>query len=224
MFNKIDYALNCQTSAAGINTAHNFSHNTFENCYYGIKMRNGLNDVMQENAFNPNANDYGIPTQSTGSSIPNKYGIYLDGTSGFNLIDNKFTKLQYGLVVVNSGSIGGFVTRQIAGADGGNIFDGCWRALNAIGDNPKLSIKCNQFKNSNGGYNNFSVTWYVKGKMKNQGLPANGPNPGSAAGNTFLHPAGGTDLYAQYASSTFTYYHNSALSGAAPTKNGYPGF
>jgi hypothetical protein len=201
IFTNCSYGIKCETSVGAFYTPHIFYKNKFNNCYYSIHMRNGLNDIIEENSFNPLAGNY---SHTKGSSLPNKYGIYLDGSSGFHINGNNFTNLEYAITVVNSGNIASEIIPAPNGVK--NQFSNCWRGVNTIGDNSKLNIRCNTFVSSSTNAAGFHAHWFVAGKIRDQGAPQLFQFQGSPAGNTFQH-AFGTDIIAVQNTASFKYYY-----------------
>lgn len=209
-FTKCQYGISCLTSNVNSLTQHTFEGNEFNNCYYGILMRNGMNDLIQNNAFNTQQNPMAI---YRGSSLPNKYAIYLDGTTGFNIKDNVIQRVCYGITVLNSDVGGGFIHPGGVNGNGpGNVLSNCWRAITTSGNNPNLSVKCNSVSNFQSS-TEFNYGWYNKGEIKEQGKDQFSPGGGSPAGNVFGHSGGNfrKDI-ANYPTHIFKYNH----SGTAP--------
>jgi hypothetical protein len=201
-FTNCNYGINCESSVGANYSPHFFTENTFNSCYYGIRMRNGLNDQISDNTFNPNAGAY---SRQKSTTLPNKYGVYLDASSGTKILGNTFTNLEYGLTIVNSGANGAFVSRGIYG--NASTFTNCFRGLNTLGNNSKVNVKCTNFT-SNTTALGFGAHWYISGQLKNQGLAGYGqPNSGSPAGNTFQHNSG-IDIIAVKNTASFVYYYN----------------
>ena len=135
--------------------------NHFINTHTCIRIENGRDDEITANDFN----------QLNGDQDDNFYGIFLDNTSNFRITDNLFNYNKYGVYVINSGQIGGSITRN----NFGNYFTGCYRGIHTYLDNSGLLISCNQFINNiNFGINNpnqFSAAWFVNGDLADQGDP-----------------------------------------------------
>lgn len=185
---------------AGYSSEHIFTNNIFQDCFSGIRIDGGYNDLITDNIFNP--------SNAVGSQNTNYFGVQMESSGAFKILDNTFNRISYAVNVNNSVSLGG----RISTTNGsGNQFESCWRGVNAGGDNSVMQIKCNVFEN-NQVANEYSTAWYVGGKLANQG--SNNPNDiTSPAGNKFFSPSSRIDLYSLAGSGTnglnFTYFYHS---------------
>jgi hypothetical protein len=166
--NSIDITLdenrfkNCLVGIWSNNTGTATSHctitgNKFENTHTCVRIENGRDDNITGNNFNT----------TNGSQKENFYGVFLDNTSGFSILDNLFNYQRYGVYVINSGKGGGLISRQTFG----NYFTGCWRGIHSYRDNSRMEISCNKFINNVplNWPNNYSAAWYINGDLADQG-------------------------------------------------------
>lgn len=186
---------------AGFNSEHIFTNNIFQDCFSGIRIDGGYNDLITDNIFNP--------SNAVGSQNQNYFGVQMESSGAFRILDNTFFRISYAVYINNSGSLGG----RISTTNGsGNQFISCWRGVNAVGDNLGLQIKCNVFEN-NQAANEYSTAWYVGGKLADQGANI-ASNPQAPAGDKFFRtPSTRVDLTSVAGSGTnglnFTYFYHS---------------
>ena len=112
----------------------------------------------------------------------NPYGIYLDNSSYFKILDNSFNKTQTGIYVNNSFTNGGIIQRYIN--PNGNFFRRCSTSVSTNLRNINLKIRCNVTNNNDP--NDYGINWYNSGgKLANQGQPAAASQITNPAGNRF---------------------------------------
>lgn len=167
----------------------------------GIYSLGSMADIIQLNTFG-NIND---PL----SQSKNRFGIYLNNSSGFSIWDNRFFLLQFGLRSINSG-IGGGVVQKFSGPGPGNDFRRCRINIQTDLNNSNLKIKCNTQDNPVA--SEYGVNWnnpFSNYVLANQGLPGSANiNP---AGNrfdfpvTFNHPIVKKEIRSLY---KYTYFHH----------------
>ncbi len=151
---------------------HTISNNTFQNFVYGISIFGSKNDIIQNNFFN---------TFSPGSQAGNQKGISLDQTTNFNIVDNTFTHLQYGISCNESKNVASLIGYQA----GGNTFTNCFLPIRTSGNNSMLNIRCNNFVNSTGGLDYSGKNWNIQGSLPDQGQSGGATNITFPAGNRF---------------------------------------
>jgi hypothetical protein len=200
-FRNLTTGIDIQNTAPAFAYRHNvtdenrFLVNQNENINTAIIVSGGVNDIISDNVFLNSA---------VQSSFQN--GIILKNTSGFELTYNRITKAENGLAITNSGPGGGLVSGTVSDAQGGNgnSFTQCLNPLTTMGDNSKLQVKCNYFKNSE-----TPFVWQNAGLLPNQGqnpfaqwilMPADK----APAGNEFL-PADNRTIYS---TKKFYYYRH----------------
>ncbi len=204
------------SGANGISSQSQITNNKFINTGTCIRIENGRDDEITDNVFN----------FLNGTQMNNFYGVYLDNTSAFNIIDNNFNFLRYGVFVINSGAGGGLIGRNT----NGNTFTGCWRGIHAYKDNSGLQISCNHFVNNitfaSGSNNAYSTAWFIGGDLSNQGDPI-----ASGANNEFLKFNTQTEIASILDNTTnscdpsfnFCYYSNLSQPNSTPSINfNYP--
>ncbi|MFH1320903.1 MAG: T9SS type A sorting domain-containing protein [Bacteroidota bacterium] len=177
--------------------------NTFDNLKYGFRAFNSTNslysdDQIIENRFGDieqegisiTSGQYGIISNNNfDNQLPNLQsdyfaGIYLENSSGFDVIDNYFFRILNGVLVNNSGNNGGYVGDDITAPEDGNIFTQCGNSNRAWGNNPDLRIRCNTYDNSAPG--DYNSNWLTTGTMGPQGMPDQGTGDNTKpAGNKF---------------------------------------
>jgi Secretion system C-terminal sorting domain len=167
-------------SNSGNASALNISSNKFNNTHTCIYILNGFEDQISSNSFNV----------SGGPQFQNFYGVFMDGSNGFRIVDNVYNRLKFGAFIYNSGPKGGVIDANVLG----NIFNGCWRGIHTEKNNEALQIRCNEFHNEIQGSFDFSTAWYINGDLPDQGQP--GTNASNAAGNYFFRIGNRQDLHA----------------------------
>ncbi|MBW8051544.1 MAG: hypothetical protein FVQ77_14635, partial [Cytophagales bacterium] len=177
------------------------TNNIFTDVIVPIRIEGGRFDLITGNEF------HGFVIDPAHRSV--FFGIYLLNTSGFIIKANIFDVAQYAIFCINSGDLGGVISND-------NTFTDCWRDIDARGDNPLLSIKCNVHTNNvasawtivNHRFQDGFGNWVtIPADMKDhQGLcfPNNPKNP---AGNDFNN--GNSHIFiitSARATGSFTYH------------------
>lgn len=201
---------------SGLPTQTDISFNNFTTTHTSIKLDNGVEDQIGGNTFN--ASYTGTFNDLGSSQIKNFYGVYMNNTYGFRIVDNVFNHIKYGVYVINSGVNGGVIDAN----NMGNFFNECWRGVHTEQDNQALQIRCNTFNNVIQPASSFSKAWVNTGDLPNQGKY--GVLPSDAAGNYFYRSGIRTDLYSLTGftanscnvSRNFCYFRNQTPSSVIP--------
>ena len=172
--------------------------NTFNNIRIHINAGGGryLN-ISNQNEFNPNA----------ASQASNLCAINLNNETAFDIVDNNFTSLRFGIVSNNSGVSGGLIRYRL-GPDG-NLFTDCWRSIQMQGNNGNLRIKCNTYNNVGGGAS-YNTNWFLNlgGTLANQGFFSS-TRQTVQAGNWFEQELIRNEL-SSFSTNQFTYFRHGA--------------
>ncbi|MBL0339515.1 MAG: hypothetical protein IPP71_00475 [Bacteroidetes bacterium] len=176
--------------------------NTFKNVRTHINASGGrylsISDGNNFNSLSP-----------IGSQSSNLFGIYLNHERAFNIFDNIFTSLKYGIVAINSNTSGGAIRYQDP-LKAGNHFTDCWRSIHLQGNNVNLTIKCNSYNNTSSSSSIYNTNWYLisGGTLANQGWPSL-TDQTSQAGNWFTQSPLRNQL-SSYSNNQFTYFRHGA--------------
>jgi len=175
---------------------HTISGVQFKNFETGILIFGGKYDKIHGNTFNP-------PPFTIGSQFDNFFGITMFFAGNFDIVDNEFNLVRFGVTVAGSGS----TSASLIGLEtGGNIFTQCNQAITTLVDNSMLDMRCNTFDNSDqslyGGKN-----WDIDGILKDQGMASTAQE--DQAGNIFNlpNPSINKEIDAN-TSPPFYYYHH----------------
>ena len=195
-------------SNSGNASALNISSNIFRNTHTCIYILNGFEDQISSNVFN----------SSYGPQFQNFYGVFMDGSNGFRIVDNVYNRLKFGAFIYNSGPRGGVIDANAFG----NIFNECWRGIHTEKNNEALQIRCNEFNNVAQGSFDFSTAWYINGDLPDQGQA--GPLASDAAGNYFYRSGNRQDMHAVMGNQSnscsgmhnFCYFFNQSPSDVNP--------
>ncbi len=142
----------------------------------GIFLSGSQSDRIEGNIFG----DPTFPSSVTQAYHP--FGIYLNNSSYFKVLDNKFYKNKIGIYVNKSFNNGGIIQRYTDPQS--NFFQRCSTSVQTNLDNNKLKIRCNITNNSIAA--DYGINWYNHaGKLANQGLPASSLQITRPAGNRF---------------------------------------
>jgi hypothetical protein len=153
--------------------------NTFTNIPYGIRDKSSTLDIIKYNNFS-------IPSSDVINNTT--YGIFMIGSTGFNLTENTFTGNSstnsstfgsHGIAIENSGSIASTCFE--------NHFRGTDYGIHTQGNNINLKLRCNIFSEDGVDHNESGIYVY-DGILKNQGNSLCDGDPSQAAGNTWLGP------------------------------------
>lgn len=212
LFKNLQYGVFISSAISGINP-RNILGNTFSNADVGVVDNGGVYDNIKKNIF-------GLISETQFSLSGNrKVGVSTSSAQSFNIVDNTFNNLSYGIQCNNS------QTNSLIGYENfGNSFVGCRYGLSASGDNFLLNVLCNSHENqiSASYYDPSSTTsnfngriWSLTGKLKNQGNPpgtvTGSPSAKDPAGNIFNFSnklASRKDIFANTSPATFNYYYH----------------
>ncbi len=242
---------NLQYGIESFDAKYNVYNSNFTNAYFGIKISNTLSAVDNRHEISACTFDR-IPGEVgiKGAHIYIKGGMYdnihdntfgniftsqeLNGegvltfeASGFNIIENSFYSLKYGVRIINSGTVGGYVGAGLSALHPdwtGNYYQQCDKNIETIGSNPNLQLKCNMCNNNDPSY--YTINFESYQQLANQGSmpPFFAPQwykERFGAGNEFTGGAPNPKRISSM-SVPYNYFHHTLPSTTIPDTIGSP--